>query len=531
MKPGLLTLVAVLIAAFPATAQEAPAPAAAPSESVAWARITYLTTATAYLDAGREEGLREGAAADVVRGGAVIARVTVAFLSSHRASGKVEVSTATPHVGDSVRFVPVLRATSETEPPALARAAPGARGTRGAGRLHGRLGVRYLAVTDRSGIGSRFAQPALDARLDGTALGGTPIGISVDVRARRTLATHADGTTDANERYRVYRAALFWHPAASPARVTAGRQYSAALAPVSFFDGLSAEYLGSRVSAGLFGGAQPDPLSFGFSSAVREAGGYVQAHARPGEPRRWQVTAGAVGAYTAGEVDREFGYVQASYADRRVSFYAVQEIDYNRGWKRDAGEPSLAPTSTFASAMVRVGEGLSLRGGFDNRRNVRLYRDFETPETEFDDAYRQGWWGGVALAAGRLRVAGDLRTSRGGAAGPADAWTFSAGLTRLTAAALDLRVRSTRYDGAAADGWLHSVSVAAAPTARLRVEASGGLRRRNNPLDDPALSESRWVGLDVDLTLARSWYLILSGMRESGAEASQQLFGGVSWRF
>ena len=50
------------------------------------ARVTYLTSASAYIDAGREAGLREGALVKVVRGGAVIGVLKVAFLSSRQAS-------------------------------------------------------------------------------------------------------------------------------------------------------------------------------------------------------------------------------------------------------------------------------------------------------------------------------------------------------------------------------------------------------------------------------------------------------------
>ena len=38
---------------------------------------------------------------------------------------------------------------------------------------------------------------------------------------------------------------------------------------------------------------------------------------------------------------------------------------------------------------------VSLNAGWDSRRNVRLYRDLVSPATDFDDTYRQGYWGGV----------------------------------------------------------------------------------------------------------------------------------------
>ena len=75
--------------------------------------------------------------------------------------------------------------------------------------------------------------------------------------------------------------------------------------------------------------------------------------------------------------------------------YGIQEVDYYRAWKQAIGEPAWSPTGTFATARYEVTRAVSLNAGYDSRRNVRLYRDAVTPETAFDDAFRQGVWGGL----------------------------------------------------------------------------------------------------------------------------------------
>src|SRR3981081_4168985 len=70
------------------------------------AHITYLAGKTAYVDAGRLDGLREAGRVDVVRGGKSIGVLKVAYLASHRASCDVVSAAAALAVGDSVRFVP-----------------------------------------------------------------------------------------------------------------------------------------------------------------------------------------------------------------------------------------------------------------------------------------------------------------------------------------------------------------------------------------------------------------------------------------
>ena len=73
----------------------------------------------------------------------------------------------------------------------------------------------------------------------------------------------------------------FRHRFGHGARLSVGRQYSAALSSVSLFDGVTAELNRSRWGLGPFGGLQPDASTMGYSSDIREAGAYVQLHNDP----------------------------------------------------------------------------------------------------------------------------------------------------------------------------------------------------------------------------------------------------------
>src|SRR5882762_7291387 len=115
------------------------------STSVRTAKVTYLTSSSAYIDAGRDAGLREGALVQVIRGGAVIGVLKVAFLASRQASCDI-VSESTPIVvGDSVRFTAaapprdatVARPTVQTGPSRTA--------------LRGYAGAHYLVVGQGAG--------------------------------------------------------------------------------------------------------------------------------------------------------------------------------------------------------------------------------------------------------------------------------------------------------------------------------------------------------------------------------------------
>ena len=514
----LLAATAVATSGAQATAHE--------QSSVAWATVTYLSGQNVYIDAGTAHGLREGSRLEVVRGGVVIANLVVAFVSSTRASCTVGNATSSIVVGDSARFVPLL-VRPDTAGVALGTLRMPATRTR---PLHGRLGVRYLSIST-PGSGGGILQPAVDARIEGP-LGG-PVGVLLDVRAHRTRLTGPAASSGPAGETRIYQAAVQVQGAGDPGRLVVGRQFASAVSPIGLFDGAAAELNFRQWSVGALAGTQPDPVRFAYSALIREYGAWMQVHNAPGTPGIWSFTTAAVGSYQAGEVNREFVYAQGVVVTRRLSVFVSQELDVNRGWKTDAGEPSTSLTSTFATVRVSPVDAISLSGGFDNRRNVRLYRDWINPEVEFDDSFRQGIWSGADVTIARhLHVAGDVRSSVGGPAGRASSSSVSLGILRLTALQLGVRTRATAYAGESLSGWLRTVSFEARPVSPLRLELTGGERRDANSPAGVIPERLRWFGGDVDLALGRSFYVMLSTQYEMRAsERGRHSYAAVSWRF
>jgi hypothetical protein len=495
-------------------------------------RLTYVTPSSAYIDAGRQDGLHEGDTLTVVRGEVEAGRLRVTYLASRQASCDILAQSSPLVLGDTVRFVRAATTVAR----ASAGAAP-ATGWRQPGRhsgpgLHGRAGARYLGVWQRNGSGAHFSQPSFDIRLDAQSIGGSAVGLVLDLRTRRTVSSWADGERVVDGRTRVYQGALFVAPAGSPLRVTAGRQFSSALASVTLFDGVMAELARPSWGVGAFGGSEPEPENLGYSTAVRDYGGYLQLHSTPDASSRWTTTLGAIGSYRAGVTNREFLFLQAGYSSRRLSLFGTQEVDYYRGWKQAMGERAWSPTGTFAMLRYELSPRVSVNTGYDSRRNVRLYRDAVTPETAFDDAFRQGVWGGLWIRTGAGRVGLDARSSSGGSAGRTQSYTLSLGLDRVTALQLGLRSRTTRYDGPRQSGWLQSFGVDVTPAPLLRLGLDGGLRIIRDPLADPSDYSVTWLGVDMDVNLGRRWYLMMSGTHEvGGIDSNDQIFGGISYRF
>jgi hypothetical protein len=544
LRLACLTAALTIATAMPVRGQDstrtpAGARTTAPARDTAAARtatVSYVTGNAVYVAAGRADGLVEGQELSLIRRDSVAATLRVVFLSSRQASCEVVQGATDIVIGDLIRFGPAPPA-KPTRQQQAGVAAP-RRTTRhrlsGPG-LHGRVGARYL-VAHEDALNGGFNQPSVDLRIDGQALGGTPIGLAADLRTRRTTSTRGDGSSTVDGRTRVYQAALLWNAPGSRFRLSLGRQYLTAVTSVSLFDGGLLELNGTHVSFGGFGGVEPEPANLGFSREVQDYGGYLQLHSAPSSARPLSFSLGAVVSNSNGVANREFAFAQASVSTPGISLYALQEVDYYPQWKVALGENRFTPTSTYLSGSLRPAHWLAFTGAYDNRRSVRLYRDAVDPATEFDDAYREGASGGIALLGHRVRVGADVRRSSGGSVGEAMSYTGSAGVDRFTPLHLSLTGRATWYNTPTLDGRLYSGRVGVDPFAPVHLELNGGVRNEDTSptamVPGTTHRHITWYGADLDLSLARGWFVSLSGTREKDPDGNTtQFYGGMTWRF
>jgi hypothetical protein len=491
--------------------------------------VTFVTTSSAYVNAGKADGLAVDGRVDVVRRGRSVAELKVTFLSTHQAACQIVSVVDSVAVGDSARYVPVATA------PDSGAVARGTRATArlvaqrssrpsSVGRLRGRVGLYFLSVQSAAG---RVSQPSGDFRLNGVGLGGSPIGLAVDMRSRRLVQALPGNQRRTTDLTRVYQAAVFWQAPGSPYRFTTGRQYAPGISSVGLLDGGAAEVSLAGWDYGLFAGTQPDPVSLGFSSHIAQLGGYFRLHNRPASLAHWSYTIGASGSYLDGQTNREFAYVQANYLTRRFSVYAVQEVDYYRPWRRTGGEKSVSPTSTFANLQVQLFNGFSLTTGIDNRRSVRLGN--EVADTVFDDTFRRGVWAGFAARFARyFQASFDARTNHDSSSGTANTFTLALGADRLTPLGVSVRTRSTRYTTPARQGWLNSVALGVEPFGRGSLQVTSGWRSEQGATP----TSINWLSADMDVSLLRSMFVIVSAYRERGGiEGHDLLYAGASFRF
>lgn len=519
MRRLLTVSLVALVLALPALAE--------PPAGERLAEVVYLSGASVYLGAGEGEGLAPGMR--LVRqeadGSRIVLRVDE--VSAHRAVCSVaEGKAGSLAVGDTV----ALPAGSALAPGASSD--PNRPGFWKSSGLHGRIGLQYLMSSNNLSERAEFTQPGATLRLHSASLWGSDIRLDVDIRARRTTRG-GDGEDRTETANRFYAFEVAWDPAGEGWRVALGRQYSPDLSNVSVFDGVSAAYDARRWSAGGWAGAQPDPTDYGFDSEVREYGGFFQYRSAPGPARSWSLSVGPVASFQEGEINREYLFLQGRYHDARLSGFFTQELDVNRDWRKEIEGSSTTLTSTFLSLRYRVIPAFRLLGGYDNRRNALLWRDFESPEQQFDEIWRRGYWLGAEGDIGehvRLGLSG--RTSERGPAGESQSYTLRAGAHRLTRADIAVRLRGTHFENDRNEGDLYSLSASGNLGYRVRLGLSGGVRDETSLLNEDLSDSVTWYGLDLDVDLGNRLYLMLWGEHSKGDfEDYRQLYTTLAYRF
>jgi hypothetical protein len=530
------TVVAIVL--FAAAAAAAPAHAADPAPGTA--KVTYVSGSSVYIDAGSDDGLAIGDPAELIRDGASVGTFKVTYVTSHKATCSPDGTVPEIKVGDTLRFTPRLKPAADAAAaaalPVIAtatntpRSRSGESAFRSAG-MRGRIGVRYLWVKDRSGIGEDLSQPSLDLLLAGSQIGGAPVDLNIDARARRTYLTPTGGTSSDYGVDHIYQANVAWRPGSF--RLAFGRLVSPTLAVVSLFDGVVAEYLHKGWSAGVLAGTQPNPVTYSFSSDVRQYGAYGGWSSDAAKTTRWHVGFGAISSSESGQINRDFTYVEARVTHPVVNAYVQQQVDVNRGWRKDAEGTSVTPSATFVMIHVRPAPSWSVDGGYDSRRNVLLYPDLVTPVTTFDDATRQGYWLGAAWRPeGHWLVGIDGRRSTGGTAGTATSYTLRLGALNMTKEQIDVQLRGTRYTGPGLDGYLAAVSGSMSLGSRVRLDLHGGVRQDSGLLSASETETINWYGTLLDVIIGRSMYFNVSYDRTSGGEEdNDQGYAAFSWRF
>lgn len=497
-------------------------------------RVTFVAGGSIYVNAGAAQKIAVGDTLERLRDGRRVGLLLVTAISQQRSVCVAVGEGDPPSIGDRVRgplggpraSAAGTSAAAPSNPAPEPAAEPAVEASSGAGGrsrwLRGRAAVRWLST---SGLGAELVRPMLDLYVTGMRERG-PLDVVLDLRAHRTRLT-GDGVVQQEMLARVYRASVGTHAMGPGPFVVAGRQFGPGV--VSLFDGLSVGWNTARWAASLYGGSEPEPLRMGFSNDVVHTGAYLEARHLASSSVAWNARVGVAASYDEGHANRSFAFVQSFWRNDRVTVQAQQEVDVAPAWRRESGAAPWDATNTFATLTVVALPWLDVHGGYDARHSVRLWRDRETPETEFDDQAREGGWVGATAGRRDLRVAGEVRTVGGG--GQDDlSWSGELSWSPRVAWAPGARSRYATYRTEFSQSQLTALTLSVNPPWGLHLEGSGGRRVYDDGISGQVGTD--WYEGVVEWSPGSRWFVHGAWtVEQSEPERMTEALGGMSMRF
>lgn len=268
----LATLLALVLAAAPGSPLEAPPPSQARSPGVG--RVTEVTGARAYLDAGEDDGLAVGQVLALRRGDAPAGRCTVDAVAPSHATctggaarpGDLFPLASRPAPAAVVQLPPVpsdqelsRRAAAVTAAPVALVVDRASAPAATAALPRAVLGEVALAGASwDASPGGGFEVARIDAAVHGAAVG--PLLVDLDLRAERWVR-QLGPTFRADDRNRFYlwQAQASWYPADRPIALEAGRVLALSVPGATVMDGAVVGRRGDRSAVSVFGGLVPEP--------------------------------------------------------------------------------------------------------------------------------------------------------------------------------------------------------------------------------------------------------------------------------
>ena len=493
-------------------------------------RVRFVSADHAYLDAGRLEGLAEGLDVTITREGREIAVLTVEHVAEHSGSCRLEAAAGAVSAGDVAEYVPVIDAADAATavapaPPVRARTrtqnVQAAQSARTGPRLAGSLALQWEHVDDTSEADLDFDQPGLryDLRVDRLAHDFT---LRARGSLRHDLRTRAYGFAPEDEwRNRVLEVSLSRLDEAADWQLACGRVGARATAAVGPFDGVMVNRsLGGGWRFGAFTGLTP-----GWDEAAKwtddRVSGFV-ARLRRGDRTggRFDFSLAAVARRQAGEIDRDYLALTGTWQNERLSLTQTAQLDWNRGWRREAGDRTLALSNILVTGRWRPDDRWRLSLTLDDRDVVRTWTSRSRPDSLFAENGRRGLRAGVAWRADGFSVRADGGLRRDDRFDDTTAsYGLDVGREDWPAPGLRLGASLRGFDGPTSRGSTPSLHL------QHRDRTWGSTRvtvgsRTYELLSVSRRSTGRWIAVTHDRDLGRLWSMALEARLDGGDDTA-----------
>jgi hypothetical protein len=357
--------------------------------------ITYVSTGSFYMDAGRSRQVAAGDTARVQKGPGVIIVGVVGAVSSSSSVVTILSSNGAVAIGDSALVVKDIEIEEQQTSSVSGRTTATTRfpGKPELNDISGRFALQYGAAGE-SGHPLDFSQPAAILRLDVARILGTAVTFSFYGR------TYADATerfskygSGSRVKLRLYELSLTNDNARYWYAWSLGRITSRFVGGLGGFDGGQLLVRQGNFTLGTLAGAQAnyttsavDLDQLKFASFVNYGWGGTSAF------RTSDITIAYGQQRFKGKIDRAFMYAQSSLRfGTKVFFYSSSEFDLK---KIDNGVVSktFRMTNSFATLTYMPTDWLTLNAGYDAARTIYLFESMKSiSDTLLDKTLKEGF--------------------------------------------------------------------------------------------------------------------------------------------
>ena len=493
--------------------------------------VTFVSSTSAYISVGSNGGVSPGDSVIFTRRGMVLARGTVAGVSSQSCVVPIQ-GEERILVGDSA----ALRVQKRMVPNRLAldSASGSSRALPAFRSVTGRVALQYVgAGSARDGL--TVSQPSLVMLMNIPALFGSGISLRFHGRAVRDLSRRSPTSSGlSRSNARVYEFALAADAPGNPFGFAIGRVTSRYVAGLGPFDGAEVYVRKGNVTAGILGGFQPDFITSGVDARRQKAALFANVAWNGADRTGGNVTIAYGRQMFRGKLDRDFAYLQSSTRiGSMITVFQSTEIDVT-GLDGEDRTGKLRLANTFLTMSYAPAPWVTFDAGYDATRIVYYLESMEIrSDTLMDNTLRQGVRGGVYFrlplriqVGGRIHfrpAVGDLRASRTimGTAGVRDI-----GHTGISANAQVAGITGVYAEGTNVSGRLDFM-LSPETSVDLGVE-----RYRYTLVRTQEQQSTVTASLSVQTLLARRWY-ILGGLDQVWENdlPFQRVFAEVGMRF
>lgn len=381
-----------------------------------------------------------------------------------------------------------------------------------AGRVRGRFGLDYGGTQEAGGLNSK--QVGMVIQADITNIGGTYWSLKGNWRGNLNVSSSgsagANTTTLTDLINRTYQIGFTYESPYSPVTIGVGRLFLPWAPGLSTIDGA---YLGRKIARiatiGFFGGSTPDPSSWSYNPDQHIAGTFINFAAGNFERTRIFSTAGVALTSLQWKVARQFAFFENNLSWKRyITFYSSLQADAARTSPLpNGGSNPTGLSQSYSSLHFQPVRRVTFGVNHNYFRSLPTY-DPRLLGTGLLDKYLfQGFSGDVRAeivkrismyaSLGRSKATTDTKNSLNQAYGI----TF----TNLLKTGLIADLHYSKFDSAFGSGKYTSFSLSKSVTDSLHLQLFGGHQRFASGLTTN--TQSNFVNGVVDWNVGPRYFL------------------------